>query len=117
MFFERMTFVYLKRNNCGRTDRTLAMGVSGAVVRFPISFKEMMWHATDAAAEFEMSAERLKNAFVGSMSPCKLEDGDCMGLDQLLPRRRRDSVERSGRKFCSSVQTSHSAGVVVTLHE
>ncbi len=88
MFFERMTFVYPKKDDCGRTDRTLAMGVSGAVGRFPINVKETMWFATDAVAEFEMSVERLNNAFVGRTSPCKLEDGGCMGLDQLLFRRR-----------------------------
>jgi hypothetical protein len=84
MFFERRTLVYLKKDDCGRMDRTFAMGVSGAVVRFPISINETMWHATDAVAEFEMSAGRLNNAFVGRTSPCQLEDGGCMRLDQLL---------------------------------
>eukprot|EP00928_Gymnodinium_smaydae_P017237 TRINITY_DN16594_c0_g2_i1.p1 TRINITY_DN16594_c0_g2~~TRINITY_DN16594_c0_g2_i1.p1 ORF type:complete len:3204 (-),score=673.13 TRINITY_DN16594_c0_g2_i1:181-9792(-) len=83
-YFTRVTFSRFKDNDCGYMSRALSMGPSGAEINFPMSFKEVQWHETDYRSRYEMSAEILDPTLVGRKSPCKLDSGGCMGLDQLL---------------------------------
>eukprot|EP00931_Biecheleriopsis_adriatica_P101149 TRINITY_DN76357_c0_g1_i1.p1 TRINITY_DN76357_c0_g1~~TRINITY_DN76357_c0_g1_i1.p1 ORF type:complete len:5100 (-),score=780.62 TRINITY_DN76357_c0_g1_i1:121-13482(-) len=84
MFFERTTFAYWSASDCGRTSRAISMSVSGAEIQFPATFTGTTWHQADAGARFEFSAAKLNDAFVGRKTPCNLEGGGCMGLDQML---------------------------------
>jgi hypothetical protein len=84
VFVERMTFAYWKASDCGRTSRALSMNPSAAEIQFAGSFSETTWYASDAAARFELKAEVLDETFVGRKTPCNLDGGGCMGLDQLL---------------------------------
>merc|ERR1719265_2677092 len=79
-----MTFSHWKASDCGRTSRALSMNPSAAEIQFAVSWKQVTWYESDAAARFELKAETLNDAFESRKTPCNLDGGGCMGLDQLL---------------------------------
>ena len=84
-FFEGTTFAYWRASEChGRTSRAIATSVSAAEIQFPLTFSGTRWHQADVAARFELSAEKLNDAFADRKAPCRTEEGGCMGLDQAL---------------------------------